>query len=184
MNLLLVIPIIAIALIFDFTNGMHDAANSVSTVVSTRVLSPKQAVIWAAFFNFVAFLIFGTTVANTIGHGMIDIDTVTPAVILSGLIGAISWNIITWYLGLPSSSSHAIIGGYAGAAIVNGGFGVIIARGWTYTLIFIIGAPVIGLLLGYALKIATTWILRHRGLTSVNKWSRVMQIFSAAAYSL
>ena len=179
-----IIIIIAIALIFDFTNGMHDAANSVSTIVSTRVLSPKQAVIWAAFFNFVAFLIFGTVVANTIGHGMIKIETVTPTVIFAGLLGAICWNMITWYFGLPSSSSHALIGGYAGAAIVNGGFGVIIASGWTKTLIFIALAPIIGIILGYIFKVITSWLIRKQSLSSVNKWSKVMQLFSAAAYSL
>jgi len=179
-----IIIIIAIALIFDFTNGMHDAANSVSTIVSTRVLSPKQAVIWAAFFNFVAFLIFGTVVANTIGHGMIKIETVTPTVIFAGLLGAICWNMITWYFGLPSSSSHALIGGYAGAAIVNGGFGVIIASGWIKTLIFIALAPIIGIILGYIFKVITSWLIRKQSLSSVNKWSKVLQLFSAAAYSL
>jgi inorganic phosphate transporter, PiT family len=176
--------IIVIALVFDFTNGMHDAANSVSTIVSTRVLSPKQAVVWAAFFNFVAFLIFGTTVAETIGHGMIKIDTVTPRVIFAGLLGAICWNLITWYFGLPSSSSHALIGGYAGAAIVNAGFGVIIINGWYKTVLFIAFAPIIGITVGYILKIVTSWLIRKQSLASVNKWSRVLQIFSAAAYSL
>src|SRR4030043_1136058 len=136
---------------------MHDPANSISTVVSTRVLSPRQAVIWAAFFNFVAFLIFGTHVASTIGKGMIDINTVTPTVILAGLIGAIGWNMITWYFGLPSSSSHALIGGYAGAAIAKGGFGVIIASGWYKTVIFIFVAPLIGIVLGFILRAAGTW---------------------------
>ena len=128
-SLIFVIFIIAVALAFDFTNGMHDAANSISTVVSTRVLPPRYAVIWAAFFNFIAFLIFGTAVASTIGKGMIDINVVTPVVILAGLIGAISWNMITWYFGLPSSSSHALIGGYAGAAIARAGWGVISTSG-------------------------------------------------------
>ncbi|MCX6002998.1 MAG: inorganic phosphate transporter [Chloroflexi bacterium] len=184
LSLLFIIIIIIIALIFDFTNGMHDAANSVSTIVSTRVLSPRQAVLWAAFFNFVAFLIFGTTVAKTIGNGMININTVTPTVIFAGLIGAICWNMITWYFGLPSSSSHALIGGYAGAAIANGGFGVIIASGWYKTLIFIALAPIIAMIVGYILRIIVSWLLRNQSLTSVNKWSRVLQIFSAAAYSL
>ena len=122
--------IIAIALIFDFTNGLHDAANSVATIVSTRVLSPKQAVIWAAFFNFVAFLIFGTAVAKTIGTGLIDISVVDPMVILCGLLGAVSWNILTWYWGLPSSSSHSLMGGYLGAAVAKAGFKVVIVSGW------------------------------------------------------
>ena len=182
--MIFIIIIIGIALVFDFTNGMHDAANSVSTIVSTRVLSPKQAVVWAAFFNFVAFLIFSTTVATTIGNGMINIDTVTPTVIFAGLIGAICWNLITWYFGLPSSSSHALIGGYAGAAIANAGFGVIIASGWYKTLIFIALAPIIGIIVGYILKVITSWLIRKQSLASVNKWSRVLQLFSAAAYSL
>ena len=183
-TMIFIIIIIAIALIFDFTNGMHDAANSVATIVSTRVLSPKQAVVWAAFFNFAAFFIFGTTVAKTIGNGMIKIDTVTPTVIFAALLGAISWNLITWYLGLPSSSSHALIGGYAGAAIAHAGFGVIITKGWYETLIFIVLAPAIGLVLGYFLKVATSWTIRKQSMASVNKWSRVLQLFSAAAYSL
>ena len=183
-SVVFIVIIIGIALIFYFTNGMHDAANSVSTIVSTRVLSPRQAVVWAAFFNFVAFLIFGTTVASTIGRGMINIDTVTPTVILAGLIGAICWNMITWYFGLPSSSSHALIGGYAGAAIANAGFGVIIVSGWYKTLIFIALAPIIGIIVGYFLKVITSWLIRKQSLASVNKWSRVLQLFSAAAYSL
>jgi PiT family inorganic phosphate transporter len=184
LSLLFVVFVILIALVFDFTNGMHDAANSISTVVSTRVLSPRQAVIWAAFFNFVAFLIFRTTVANTIGEGMIHGETVTTTVIFAGLCGAISWNIITWYLGLPSSSSHALIGGFAGAAIANGGFGVIIAGGWYKTLIFIVLAPAIGLFLGFLLKIIATWIVYKQQPAAVNKWSRVLQLFSAALFSL
>jgi PiT family inorganic phosphate transporter len=184
MSLLFIIFIIIVALVFDYTNGMHDAANSISTIVSTRVLSPRQAVIWAAVFNFVAFLIFSTTVAETIGQGMIDIKTVTPVVVLAGLGGAICWNLITWYLGLPSSSSHAIIGGYAGAAIVRSGFGVIIAGGWYKTLIFIVLSPTIGLFLGFLLKTITMWIIYKQKPVVVNKWSRILQLFSAALYSL
>jgi inorganic phosphate transporter, PiT family len=184
LNLVFIIFIILVALGFDFTNGMHDAANSISTVVSTRVLSPRQAVIWAAFFNFIAFLIFGTAVANTIGKGMINVNAVTPTVILAGVCGAIFWNLLTWYLGLPSSSSHALIGGYAGAAIVKSGFSVIIASGWYKTLIFIVLAPAIGLILGYLLKVITTWIVRKQTPAAVNKWSRFAQYFSAALYSL
>ena len=183
-NLLFIIIIIAIALAFDFTNGMHDAANSIATIVSTRVLKPQQAVIWAAFFNFIAFLIFGTTVAHTIGKGMIDVTTVTPTVILAGILGAIAWNLITWYLGLPSSSSHALIGGYAGAAIAKGGLGVIIAAGWYKTVIFIAVAPLIGIVLGFVFRLATNLILYKQPLASINKWSRVAQLFSAAAFSL
>lgn len=184
MSLLFIVFIIIVALVFDYTNGMHDAANSISTIVSTRVLSPRQAVIWAAVFNFVAFLIFSTTVAETIGQGMIDIKTVTPTVVLAGLGGAIVWNVITWYFGLPSSSSHALIGGYAGAAIVKSGFGVIIASGWHKTLIFIVLSPTIGLFLGFLLKIITMWIIYKQKPVVVNKWSRILQLFSAALYSL
>jgi PiT family inorganic phosphate transporter len=187
LSLAFAIFVIALALVFDFTNGMHDAANSISTVVSTRVLSPRQAVVWAAFFNFVAFLIFGTTVAGTIGTGMIKVgpaDTVWTTVIFAGLIGAISWNIITWYFGLPSSSSHALIGGFAGAAIAKGGLSVIIAGGWYKILIFIVLAPLIGLVVGFLLKVIVTWIVHKQPPGPVNKWSRVLQLFSAAAYSL
>jgi PiT family inorganic phosphate transporter len=184
MSLLFIIFIIVVALVFDYTNGMHDAANSISTIVSTRVLSPRQAVVWAAVFNFVAFLIFSTTVAETIGKGMIDIKTVTSTVVLAGLTGAIIWNMITWYFGLPSSSSHALIGGYAGAAIVKSGFGVIIASGWYKTLIFIVLSPTIGLCLGFLLRVITTWIVYKQRPAVVNKWSRVLQLFSAALYSL
>jgi PiT family inorganic phosphate transporter len=184
MSLSFIIFIILVALVFDYTNGMHDAANSISTIVSTRVLSPRQAVVWAAVFNFVAFLIFSTTVAETIGKGMIDIKTVTPTVVLAGLGGAIFWNLITWYFGLPSSSSHALMGGYAGAAVVKSGFGVIIASGWYKTLIFIVLGPAIGLFLGFLLRIITTWMVYKRRPAVVNKWSRVLQLFSAALYSL
>ena len=184
MSLLFIIFIIVIALVFDYTNGMHDAANSISTIVSTRVLPPRLAVIWAAVFNFVAFLIFSTTVAETIGQGMIDIKTITPNVVLAGLGGAIFWNMITWYFGLPSSSSHALIGGYAGAAIVKGGVGVIITSGWTKIMIFIVLSPTIGLLLGFLLKIVTIWIIYKQKPAVVNKWSRILQLFSAALYSL
>src|SRR5688500_13868653 len=144
MLLLVVIGVIAVALIFDYINGFHDAANSIATVVSTRVLSPAQAVIWAAFFNFIAAFTFGTAVAKTVGSGMIDLSAVTFGVIFSGLMGAIIWDLITWYYGLPTSSSHALIGGYAGAAIANAGLGVIIVSGWTKTLIYIVLAPMIG----------------------------------------
>jgi len=181
-----IIFVIIVALTFDFTNGFHDAANSISTIVSTRVLSRRQAVVWAAFFNFIAFLIFGTTVASTIGKGLIDVNTVTPTVVLAGLVGAISWNMITWYFGLPSSSSHALIGGYAGAAIAKAGVGVIIASGWYKTLLFIALGPIIGLVLGFFSKIAVSWVihLNKQAPATVDRWSRVLQLFSAAAYSL
>ena len=183
-NFAFIIFIILVALLFDFTNGIHDSANSVATVVSTRVLSPKQAVAWAAFFNFIAFLVFGTAVAKTIGQGMIDISIVTPTVIFAGLIGAIGWNLTTWYIGLPTSSSHSLIGGYAGAAIAKAGFGALIASGWTKTLIFIVLAPMIGMVLGVIIMIVTTWAVRNKSLGGVNTWSRKMQLVSAALYSL
>lgn len=181
-----VIFIIFVALVFDFTNGVHDSANSIATIVSTRVLTPRQAVAWAAFFNFVAFLIFGTSVASTIGKGLIDIHVVTPAVVLAGLLGAILWNLTTWFLGLPTSSSHALIGGYTGAAVAKGGFKVIIAAGWTKTLIFIVLAPVIGFVLGWLLIILASWIIYKfkAAPNPVNAWSKRMQFVSAALYSL
>ncbi len=179
-----IIFVIAVALIFDFTNGLHDAANSVATIVSTRVLSPKLAVIWAAFFNFVAFLIFGTQVAHTIGTGLIDIKIVDPLVILGGLIGAVSWNLATWVLGLPSSSSHSLMGGYLGAAVAKAGFGVVIVSGWVKIVIFIVLAPVLGMVLGNLLMIITTWLVYKKPLAVINLWSKRMQFVSAALYSL
>src|SRR6266545_87208 len=144
-----VVGLIVVALAFDYINGFHDAANSIATVVSTRVLSPGQAVVWAAVFNFIAAFTFGTAVAKTVGAGLVDIHIVTFAVIFAGLIGAITWDLITWYFGLPTSSSHALIGGYAGAAVAKAGWGAIIASGWTKTLLFIVLAPMIGLGLGF-----------------------------------
>jgi inorganic phosphate transporter, PiT family len=185
LNIVYIIFIVLVALAFDYTNGMHDAANSISTIVSTRVLTPKQAIIWASFFNFIAFLIFGTAVAKTIGSGMIEPSAVTPTVVLAGLLGAIAWNLITWYFGLPSSSSHALIGGYAGAAIAAAGnLGVIISAGWIKTLVFIIAAPAIGLVLGFLFKIVTSWLVYKQKPAAINKWSRNLQLVSAAAYSL
>jgi len=183
-SLILVIFIIFIALAFDFTNGIHDSANSIATIVSTKVLTPRQAVIWAAFFNFIAFLVFGTAVAKTIGNGMIDIKIVTPIVVLGGLLGAIIWNCITWYLGLPTSSSHALIGGYAGAAVAKAGLGSIIIAGWYKTILFIALAPLIGMILGIIFMIAASWLVRERSLNGVNRWSRHTQLISAALYSL
>jgi inorganic phosphate transporter, PiT family len=181
----LVVFIILVALTFDFLNGFHDAANSIATVVSTRVLSPNKAVAWAAFFNFVAAFVLGTHVAKTIGSGMIDLSAVTQEVILAGLIGAILWNLITWYYGLPVSSSHALIGGYAGAAIMkSGSFGVILLSGWTKTLLFIVLAPLIGLILGFAMMVMVTWIVRRWRPSRVDRQFRKLQLLSAAAYSL
>lgn len=181
----LVVIVIAIALIFDYINGFHDAANSIATVVSTRVLTPGQAVLWAAFFNFIAAFGFGTGVAKTIGSGMIDINIVTTYVILAGLLGAIIWNLITWLLGLPTSSSHALIGGYAGAAIAKEGtLSVIIASGWVKTVLFIVLAPMIGMLLGILIMFIVTTFSRKSAPVAVDKWFRRGQLFSAAAYSL
>ena len=184
MELAIVITLIAVALIFDYINGFHDAANSIATVVSTRVLSPGQAVVWAAFFNFVAAFGFGTAVAKTIGSGMIDINVVTFAVIFSGLFGAITWDLITWYFGLPTSSSHALIGGYAGAAIAKAGFSAIIPAGWTKTLIFIVLSPLIGLTFGLGLMVAIYWLFRRTTPTRVDHWFRKLQLVSAALFSL
>jgi PiT family inorganic phosphate transporter len=181
----LVVFIILVALTFDFLNGFHDAANSIATVVSTRVLSPNKAVAWAAFFNFVAAFVLGTHVAKTIGSGMIDLKAVTQEVILAGLIGAILWNLITWYYGLPVSSSHALIGGYAGAAIMkSGSFGVILLSGWTKTLLFIVLAPLMGLVLGFFMMVMVTWIVRRWRPSRVDRQFRKLQLLSAAAYSL
>src|SRR5947208_6476205 len=155
--LYLVGGLILVALVFDYINGFHDAANSIATVVSTRVLSPGKAVIWAAVFNFIAAFTFGTAVAKTVGSGLVDIHVVTFAVIFAGLIGAIAWDLITWYYGLPTSSSHALIGGYAGAAVTKAGWGAIIASGWTKTLIFIVLAPMMGMVLGFLIMLATLW---------------------------
>ncbi len=172
-----------VALTFDFLNGFHDAANSIATVVSTRVLSPRIAVIWAAFFNFVAAFTFGTAVARTMGHGMIRLEFVNLYVILAGLIGAIVWDILTWYYGLPISSSHALIGGYAGAAVAKAGWKVIIVSGWTKTLLFIGLSPIIGLVLGGALMIAVYWLFRNSSPARVDRLFRKLQLLSAAAYS-
>src|SRR5512145_1465254 len=142
-NFLPVLALIVVALVFDFINGFHDAANSIATVVSTRVLTPGKAVIWAAFFNFIAAFTFGTAVAKTVGSGLVDINVVTFAVIFGGLTGAIVWDLITWYYGLPTSSSHALIGGYAGAALAKAGWTAIVSGGWTKTILFIVLAPLI-----------------------------------------
>jgi len=179
-----VVFIIFVALAFDFTNGMHDAANSIATVVSTRVLSPRWAVLWAAFFNFIAFRMFGTGVAQTIGAGMIDISVVTKQVIFAALIGAIGWNLFTWLMGLPTSSSHALIGGYAGAAIVKAGPAAIIAHGWFKTVLFIFIAPVLGMVLGVLFITVTTWIVHKGNPTRINRAARRLQLLSAALYSL
>ena len=180
----LIVLIIFVALAFDFLNGFHDAANSIATVVSTRVLSPQKAVVWAAFFNFVAAFVLGTHVAKTLGSGMIDLSVVTQEVVLAGLLGAIAWNLITWYYGIPVSSSHALIGGYAGAAVAKAGWGAIITSGWTKTLVFIVLAPLIGLILAFTLMAAITWLLRKWNPFRLDKLFRRLQLLSAACYSL
>jgi PiT family inorganic phosphate transporter len=180
----LLIITILIALSFDFLNGFHDAANSIATVVSTRVLSPKLAVVWAAFFNFVAAFFLGTAVAKTIGHGMIEVAAITQYVVISGLMGAIAWDLLTWWWGLPTSSSHALIGGYAGAAIMRSGFGVIIPGGWSKTVLFIFVSPMMGLLLGFSFMVAVFWLLRNKAPQRIDAWFRKLQLVSAAAYSI
>ncbi|HNR17648.1 MAG TPA: inorganic phosphate transporter, partial [Chitinophagaceae bacterium] len=167
-NLVLIIVIITLALGFDYVNGFHDAANSIATVVSTRVLTPLQGVAWAAFFNFVAAFTFGTAVAKTMGSGMIDVNQVDNYVIFAGLIGAIVWDLITWQIGLPTSSSHALIGGYAGAAILKAGFGVLVISGWVKTLAFIIIAPLLGWILGTINMILLYWLFRKRNPSDVD----------------
>jgi len=188
--LALVLFIILVALIFDFVNGWHDAANSIATVVSTRVLSPGVAVVWAAFFNFVAFLLFGTHVAKTIGGDLININLIEQKwqlwVLLCGLIGAIVWDVITWYFGLPSSSSHALVGGYAGAAIAayHGIGGLLKPAGWIKTLSFILISPLVGMILGFSIMVAILWIFRKFSPDRVDRIFRKGQLMSAALYSL
>src|SRR3954470_24634079 len=192
---ILAATIILVALVFDYINGFHDAANSVATIVATRVLTPAQAVGWAAFFNFAAAFLFGTGVAKTMGKGMIDLAIVTPYVILGGLIGAIVWDLLTWWLGLPTSSSHALIGGYAGAAMAHVG----LVRGfrnsfqalnfgptgeWPFTLKMIVGAPLIGMMSSYILMIVVYWIFRNYSPSRMDKYFRKLQLLSAAAFSL
>jgi len=191
-GLILVIFTCVVALTFDFINGFHDSANSIATVVSTRVLSPKLAVVWAAFFNFVAAFLLGTAVAKTIGKGMVDLRVVTQYVVLAGLLGAIAWDLLTWWWGLPTSSSHALIGGYAGAAVVRAAIlhgwrtslSVIIPGGWTKTIIFIFIAPVMGLVLGFGFMVAISWIFERKSPRQVDTLFRKLQLLSAAAYSL
>jgi inorganic phosphate transporter, PiT family len=176
--------IVIVALVFDYINGFHDAANSIATVVSTRVLSPVQAVAMAAFFNFAAAFVFGTGVAKTVGSGMVELSVVTYAVVLAGLLGAITWNLITWYFGLPTSSSHALFGGYGGAAVVKAGFGALIVSGWTKMILFIVLAPMIGLTMGLLTMSAIYWICQHSAPSRVDRWFRRLQLVSAASYSL
>jgi PiT family inorganic phosphate transporter len=192
-SFLFIATVIVVALFFDYINGFHDAANSIATVVATRVLSPLQAVLWAAFFNFVAAFTFDfatlkpvvaeTKVASTIGQGMIDVSVVTPKVVLAGLLGAIVWDLITWWWALPSSSSHALIGGYAGAAVAFAGWKAILTSGWTKTLIAIVVAPLLGLVLAYCLMIAVFWLFRRARPRQMDSWFRRLQLLSAAIFS-
>ncbi len=179
----LAVLIIAIALVFDYINGFHDAANSVATVVATRVLTPFQAVVWAAFFNFVSAFTFGTGVAGTVGKGFVNLDHVTPYVIMAALIGAITWDLITWWFGLPTSSSHALIGGYAGAALAHAGISGLIVGQWPKTLAFIVVAPLIGLVLAYFIMILVYWVFRSSSPRKMDVYFRKLQLLSAAAYS-
>jgi PiT family inorganic phosphate transporter len=179
-----VLLIVLVALLFDFINGFHDSANSIATVVGTRVLSPLAAVAWAATFNFAAAFTVGTAVARTVGSGMIDVTVVTPSVILAALLGAIIWNLLTWYVGLPSSSSHALLGGYAGSAIARAGPDAILLAGWTKTVIFIVLSPVIGLLLGFGLMVAVYWIFHRVPPARVDRTFRFAQLASSAFFSL
>ena len=195
-SLALVILIILVALAFDYVNGFHDAANSIATVVATRVLSPGMAVAWAAFFNFIAFLVFGTAVAKTIASDMVNIAVIPPDdqlfVLLAAVLGAVIWNLITWYFGLPTSSSHALVGAYAGSGLTSyiyhfgfaGSETVLIAAGWIKTLSFIVLSPLIGMLLGFILMVSVYWIFRKVSVNKVDRVFRVGQLFSAAAFSL
>jgi PiT family inorganic phosphate transporter len=180
----LVVFIILVALVFDYINGFHDAANSIATVVSTRVLTPMQAVVWAAFFNVVAAFGFGVQVATTVGKGVVHAGVADQWVILGGLIGAISWNLITWYYGIPSSSSHALIGGFSGAAVAKAGFGALVPSGLLKITAFIVLAPVLGLVLGFLLMLATLWTFRRFRPSRVDSLFRRLQLLSAASYSI
>ena len=191
----LAVLIIAIALVFDYINGFHDAANSIATIVATRVLTPFQAVLWAAFFNFAAAFIFGTAVARTVGKGFVDLALVTPQVILCGIAGAIVWDLLTWWLGLPTSSSHALIGGYAGAAIARAGalrgllhsFDALRVPGggeWPLTIAFIFLAPLIGMIAAYMLMVAVYWLFQDKSPAKMDTYFRRLQLLSAASFSL
>jgi PiT family inorganic phosphate transporter len=183
-DLALISFLVLMALAFDFINGFHDAANSIATVVSTRVLKPQYAVMWAAFFNFIAAFFFETRVASTIGKGVVEPSAITLGVVASALFGAIAWNLITWWLGLPSSSSHALIGGLSGAAVVHAGWGVLQGGGLLTIALFIVLAPLIGFMLGFIYTIVVTSVVRHNSPAKVDGVFRKLQLASAAAYSL
>ena len=180
----LLIALVGVALIFDFINGLHDAANSIATVVSTRVLSPQMAVLWAAFFNFVAFLFIGLHVAETIGKGIIDPAVVDPTVVFGALSGAILWNILTWRLGIPSSSSHALVGGLVGAGTAKAGFGAIVASGVTKTVVFIFAAPLLGMAMAIVMVLLTSWLFKPVPAKTSDTLFRRLQLASSAAYSI
>jgi PiT family inorganic phosphate transporter len=183
-TLLLVIGVVLVALAFDFVNGFHDAANSIATVVSTRVLSPRYAVRWAAFFNFIAFLVFETHVANTIGKGVVDPAVIDTAVVFAALVGAIAWDLVTWWFGIPSSSSHALIGGLAGAAVAKSGAAVLDGAGLAKIGISIVLSPLFGLTLGFGLMLVVLWTFRRYTPARIDAWFRRGQLVSAALYSL
>ena len=180
----LLFVVVFLTLAFEFSNGWHDAANSIATVVSTRVLTPFRAVAWAAFWNFIAAFFFGTAVASTIGKGMVHIELINQQVLLGGLFGAITWNLITLILGLPTSSSHALMGGYGGAAVAHAGFKALILGGWTKPVIFIFLSPVVGMVLSILLTIITSWLVRRQRPRKVDRWFRRLQLLSAALFSL
>jgi inorganic phosphate transporter, PiT family len=180
----IVVAIVLIALVFDYINGFHDAANSIATIVSTRVLTPRRAVAWAAFFNFIAFVIFPLHIAHTVGKGIIDPKMVDDAVLVGALGGAIVWNLITWWYGLPSSSSHALVGGLIGAGVSKGGLSVIQVAGVTKVAIFIVVSPVLGMVLGGAMMVLVAWTLRRKTPGKIDRWFRRLQFVSAAAFSL
>ena len=179
-----ILVIVGVAFTFDFINGFHDSANSIATIVGTRVLSPFTAVIWAATFNFAALFVFETKVAKTMGSGLIDMAIVNPDVILAGLLGAITWNLITWAYGIPSSSSHALIGGYGGAAIAKAGFSALLLPGWVKPVLFIFLSPMVGMAAGWLLMVGSTWAFRRARPATVAPLFRGMQITSSALFSL
>jgi inorganic phosphate transporter, PiT family len=175
---------VGVTLAFEFSNGWHDAANSIATVVSTRVLTPLAAVIWAAFWNFVAAFVFGTAVAATIGKGLVRLDMVNQQVLLAGLLGAIAWNLLTLYFGMPTSSSHALMGGYAGAAVAHAGLAALVPGGWVKPVTFLFLAPFIGMFAALLVTVITSWIVRRQSPSRVDRWFRRLQLVSAAGYSL
>ncbi len=181
-SLLLIVVFLTLA--FEFSNGWHDAANSIATVVSTRVLKPFTAVAWASFWNFIAAFFFGTAVASTIGKGLVQINLINQQVILAGLLGAITWNLTTLILGLPTSSSHALMGGYGGAAVAYAGFKALILQGWVKPILFIFLSPIVGMALAILLTTFTSWIVRQQRPLKVDRWFRRLQLFSAALFSL